>query len=94
MNASVAVGGHGKVARDLHPLLLRAGHTPVALVRNEAYRPELQDLGAEVRLLDIERSTAEDFGRAFDECRAVVFAAAAGPDGRSSASARSISRVR
>ncbi|MET1061162.1 MAG: hypothetical protein ABWX84_16290 [Nocardioides sp.] len=39
--AGVAVGGHGKVARHLHPLLVRAGHTPVALVRNEAYRPEL-----------------------------------------------------
>ena len=76
------VGGHGKVARHLYPLLVRAGHTPVALVRNEAYRPELEELGAEVRLLDIERSMAEDFARAFDGCRAVVFAAGAGPDGK------------
>jgi uncharacterized protein YbjT (DUF2867 family) len=63
-------------------MLVRAGHTPVALVRNEAYRPELEELGAEVRLLDIERSMAEDFARAFDGCRAVVFAAGAGPDGK------------
>ena len=76
------VGGHGKVARHLHPLLVGIGHTPVALVRNEAYRPELEELGAEVRLLDIERSTAEDFARAFDGCRAVVFAAGAGADGK------------
>jgi len=76
------VGGHGKVARHLHPLLVRARHTPVALVRNEAHGPELEELGAEVRLLDIEGSTAEDFARAFDGCRAVVFAAGAGPDGK------------
>ena len=81
--AKVAVvGGHGKVARLLHPLLVRAGHTPVALVRNEAYRQELEGLGAEVRLLDIEKETSEDFARAFAGCRAVVFSAGAGPDGK------------
>ncbi|GAA1148577.1 SDR family oxidoreductase [Nocardioides aquiterrae] len=76
------VGGHGKVARLLHPLLVRAGHTPVALVRNEAYRRELEDLGAEVRMLDIEKETAEGFARAFAGCRAVVFSAGAGADGK------------
>lgn len=76
------VGGHGKVARLLHPLLLRAGHTPVALVRDKPYRHELEALGAEVRLLDIERETSEEFARAFAGCRAVVFAAGAGTDGR------------
>jgi uncharacterized protein YbjT (DUF2867 family) len=76
------VGGNGRVARHLHPLLVRAGHAPVALVRNEARRPELEGLGAEVRLLDIEKSTAEEFARAFAGCRAVVFAAGAGPDGK------------
>ncbi len=55
---------------------------PEARDTYEAYRPELEELGAEVRLLDIERSTAEDFTRAFDGCRAVVFAAGAGPDGK------------
>jgi hypothetical protein len=29
------------VARLLHPLLVRAGRTPVTLVRNEAYRHEI-----------------------------------------------------
>jgi uncharacterized protein YbjT (DUF2867 family) len=76
------VGGHGKVARLLHPLLVGAGHTPVALVRNEAHRPELEAVGAEVRLLDIEKSTAEEFAQAFVGCQAVVFAAGAGADGK------------
>ena len=82
MAGVAVVGGHGKVARLLHPLLLRAGHTPVALVRNEAYRHELEALGAEVRLLDIERESSEEFARAFAGCRAVVFSAGAGTDGR------------
>ena len=76
------VGGNGKVARLLHPLLVRAGHTPVALVRDKAYGPELEALGAEVRLLDIERETSEEFARAFAGCRAVVFSAGAGADGK------------
>ncbi len=75
------VGGHGQVARHLHPILSRAGHMPVALVRKEAYRAELEGLGAEIRLLDIERDDATDFAQAFDGCDGVVFAAGGGPDG-------------
>ncbi|RPF22298.1 SDR family oxidoreductase [Myceligenerans xiligouense] len=75
------VGGHGKVALHLHPLLVRAGHTPVALVRNESYHDELRRLGAEVRPLDIEHAEATDFTAAFEGCDAVVFAAGGGPDG-------------
>ncbi|GAB4084819.1 NAD(P)H-binding protein [Myceligenerans cantabricum] len=75
------VGGHGKVALQLHPLLVRAGHSPVALVRNDAYRGELEGLGAEVRHLDIENAAASAFAAAFAGCDAVVFAAGGGPDG-------------
>jgi uncharacterized protein YbjT (DUF2867 family) len=75
------VGGHGQIARHLHPLLVLAGHTPVALVRQDAYRAELEDLGAEVRLLDIEQMDAGAFGDAFEGCAAVVFSAGGGPDG-------------
>jgi uncharacterized protein YbjT (DUF2867 family) len=75
------VGGHGQIARQLHPLLVAAGHHPVALVRNEGHRGDVERVGAEVRLLDIEQEDAEAFGRAFDGCEAVVFAAGGGPDG-------------
>lgn len=75
------VGGHGKVALQLHPLLRADGHVPVALVRNDAYRAELEELGAEVRLLDIEAEGEEAFARAFADCDAVVFTAGGGPDG-------------
>jgi uncharacterized protein YbjT (DUF2867 family) len=69
------------VARHLHPLLVAAGHTPVALVRTEDYRAELEGLGAEVRLLDIENDDAAAFASAFEGCQAVVFAAGGGADG-------------
>lgn len=75
------VGGHGQVARRLHPVLVRGGHVPVALVRRAGYREELEGLGAEVRQVDIERDDADAFGAAFEGCDAVVFAAGGGPDG-------------
>jgi uncharacterized protein YbjT (DUF2867 family) len=75
------VGGHGQVARELHPVLVKAGHQPVALVRKDEYRSELEGLGAEVRLLDIENQDASAFAEAFAGCDAVVFAAGGGPDG-------------
>jgi uncharacterized protein YbjT (DUF2867 family) len=81
MSRIAIVGGHGQVARHLIHVLRRSDHTPVALVRNEDYRAELEERGAEVRLLDIERQGAGDFAAAFEGCDAVVFAAGGGPDG-------------
>jgi uncharacterized protein YbjT (DUF2867 family) len=81
MTRIAIVGGHGQVARHLTDHLRRGGHDVVALVRNDAYRPDLEARGAAVRLLDIERHGADEFGAAFDGCEAVVFAAGGGPDG-------------
>jgi uncharacterized protein YbjT (DUF2867 family) len=81
MSNVAVVGGHGQVARHLHPLLIEAGRTPVALVRSDDQRAELEGLGAQVRLLDIERATGQAFADAFAGCDAVVFAAGGGPDG-------------
>ncbi len=75
------VGGHGQIAQLLHPLLVEAGHTPVALIRKEEQAGEVQKLGAEARMLDIEKDDAEAFARAFEGCEAVVFAAGGGGDG-------------
>jgi uncharacterized protein YbjT (DUF2867 family) len=81
MTRIAIVGGHGKIARLLIPLLVDAGHQPVALVRNPDYSPELERLGAEVVLLDIEQDDAARFAEAFTGADAVVFAAGGGPDG-------------
>ncbi|RCK71174.1 NAD-dependent epimerase/dehydratase family protein [Desertihabitans brevis] len=82
MSRIAVVGGHGSVARHLHPLLVAAGHTPLALVRNRDHLAELEALGAEVGLLDIESSDVDAFAAAFAGCDAVVFAAGAGADGK------------
>lgn len=81
MSRIAIVGGHGQVARQLIHVLRRAEHDPVALVRTEDYRAELEERGAEVRLLDIERDDADAFAAAFAGCDAVVFAAGGGADG-------------
>ena len=60
---------------------MEAGHQPVALVRKEEQRAALEELGAEVRLLDIEGQHADGFAEVFAGSDAVVFAAGGGPDG-------------
>lgn len=75
------VGGNGQISRLLHPVLVAAGHQPVALVRNEDHRAGLEAVGAEVRLLDIEGEDVDGFAVAFEGCDAVVFSAGGGPDG-------------
>jgi uncharacterized protein YbjT (DUF2867 family) len=80
-NQVAVVGGHGQVARLLHPLLVVAGRQPVALVRSDDQRAELEEAGAHVRLLNIEQSNGAAFGQAFQGCDSVVFAAGGGPDG-------------
>jgi len=81
MSRIAVVGGHGQIARLLHPILVAAGHTPVALVRREGYRAELEAAGAEVRLLDLERQDAGEYSAVFGGCDALVFAAGGGADG-------------
>lgn len=81
MSRIAIVGGNGQIARLLHPMLVTRGHTPIALVRSESQRNRLEAMGAAVRLLDIENSTAGDFSEVFEDADAVVFAAGGGPDG-------------
>lgn len=81
MSTIAIVGGHGQIARRLIPLLVSQHHTPLALVRNPAQVAELEELGARVRMLDIEADEADAFAKAFEGAHAVVFAAGGGPDG-------------
>ncbi len=78
----VVVGGHGKVARLLAPLLVARGDVVVPLVRSPEHADELAALGTQPALLDIESSDADDFAAVLAGADAVVFAAGAGPDGR------------
>lgn len=81
MGRIAIVGGHGQIALQLIPLLADRGHEPIALVRNPDYFGELEALGAEPRLLDIEKAGPLEFPAAFEGADVIVFAAGAGPDG-------------
>ena len=81
MSHIAIVGGNGQVARHLITQLVADGHEPVALVRNPAYKHDLEQLGAHVRMLDIEQDEVDHFAAAFAGCDAVVFSAGGGPDG-------------
>ena len=81
MTRIAVVGGHGQIARLLHPMLLGAGHQPVALVRKPEQAAALEAAGVDPRLLDIEQDGVDGFAAAFQGCDAVVFAAGGGPDG-------------
>lgn len=81
MSQIAIVGGHGQIARHLIPRLVEAGHTPVALIRNDSQVSTVEQLGATARRLDIEQQDADDFAAAFEGSHAVVFAAGGGADG-------------
>ncbi|WP_062517557.1 SDR family oxidoreductase [Demequina gelatinilytica] len=78
------VGGAGKVARRLIPILLHRDHEVVALARGDDQLRELAAMGAAARHLDIEAADEPDFAAVFGGCQAVVFAAGGGPDGDAS----------
>jgi uncharacterized protein YbjT (DUF2867 family) len=73
----VVAGGHGKIGMRLLRLLADRGHRARGLIRNPNHATELDSVGAESVLCDIEeRDDISDCVRGAD---AVVFAAGAGP---------------
>lgn len=75
------LGGAGKVARHLIPLLVAQGHTVVPLVRRSEQAAELTAPQVTPRLLDIERASTQDFCGVLDGVTTVVFSAGGGADG-------------
>jgi uncharacterized protein YbjT (DUF2867 family) len=73
----VVAGGHGQVGLRLLRLLAERGHRARGLVRNPDHAPDLQAVGAEPVLCDIE--ALDDIAGACEGADAVVFAAGAGP---------------
>ena len=70
------MGGHGKVGRRLLALLAGAGHRARGVIRDPDHAADLEQIGAEPVLCDIEREELHDAVKGAD---AVVFAAGAGP---------------
>ncbi len=75
----VVVGGHGKVAMRLLKLLADRGDRARGVIRNPDQAADLERLGAEPVILDIETEDSAKLAEAIDGAHAVVFAAGAGP---------------
>jgi uncharacterized protein YbjT (DUF2867 family) len=73
----VVAGGHGKVGIRLLRLLAERGDRARGLIRNPDHAPELEEVGAEPVLCDIE--ARDDISGCCEGADAVVFAAGAGP---------------
>jgi uncharacterized protein YbjT (DUF2867 family) len=73
----VIAGGHGKVGLRLLRLLADRGHRARGLIRNPDHARDLQEVGAEPVLCDVE--ALDDISRWCEGADAVVFAAGAGP---------------
>ena len=72
----LVAGGHGQVARHLLRMLARGGHRGRGLIRNPDHAADLESLGAEPVLCDLEHDDPRPFVGA---AQAIVFAAGAGP---------------
>jgi uncharacterized protein YbjT (DUF2867 family) len=75
----VVVGGHGKVAMRLLKLLAGRGDRALGIVRKPEHVADLEQIGAEGAVVDIEVAEASELAEAIDGADAVVFAAGAGP---------------
>jgi uncharacterized protein YbjT (DUF2867 family) len=75
----VIAGGHGKIAQILERLLAERGDVAVGLVRNPAHRDDLDAVGAETVVVDLEGTTVDEVAGHVAGADAVVFAAGAGP---------------
>jgi uncharacterized protein YbjT (DUF2867 family) len=73
----VVAGGHGKIGRLLLGMLAERGDRARGLIRNPDHAPDLEAVGAEPVLADMEE--LEDLGPQVEGADAVVFAAGAGP---------------
>jgi nucleoside-diphosphate-sugar epimerase len=72
----VIVGGHGKIAMRLEKILAERGDSPRGIIRKTEQAADLEEIGAEPIVLDIENVEIDDAVAGAD---AVVFAAGAGP---------------
>jgi uncharacterized protein YbjT (DUF2867 family) len=73
----VIVGGHGQIAMRLSKILAERGDSPRGIIRKTEQADDLEKIGAEPIVLDIEN--VDDINDAFAGAEAVVFAAGAGP---------------
>lgn len=72
------IGGHGKVALELHPLLSEAGHEVDAIIRNPEQQAAVAELGATPVVADVQSLSTEELTELLRDHDAVVWSAGAG----------------
>jgi uncharacterized protein YbjT (DUF2867 family) len=75
----VIAGGHGQIAVRLERLLAARGDEVVGIIRTPGQADDLEAVGAEPVVLDLEKASVEQVAAALKGADAVVFAAGAGP---------------
>lgn len=78
MRVAIA-GGHGQIAQHLERQLVARGDEAVGIVRNPDHVADLEALGADAIVLDLENASLADVVAQISGLDAVVFAAGAGP---------------
>ncbi|MEO6629622.1 MAG: NAD(P)H-binding protein [Aquihabitans sp.] len=78
MTRIVLIGGHGKVALRLTPLLVAAGHHVTSVIRNPDHRSDVEAGGAEAAIVDVEHSSSTELVDVLGGHEAVVWLAGAG----------------
>lgn len=76
----VIAGGHGKIAQQVVKALVPRGDVGVGLVRHPDHVPELEALGGQAVVLDLESAGVDELAAHLEGADAVLFAAGAGPD--------------
>ena len=72
------IGGHGKVARLLTPLLTHAGHEVTAVVRNPEHVTDVETDGANALVADVQAMSPSALTEVMQGVDAVVWSAGAG----------------
>lgn len=72
------VGGHGKIAR-LFGEQASSHHEVLLLIRDPDQRTDLEAVGMEPEVIDLEEATVPDLARVIEGSDALLFAAGAGP---------------
>lgn len=72
------IGGHGKVARLLTPLLVESSHEVTAVVRNPDHVSDVEADGASALVADVQAMDAAELTKMMDGVDAVVWSAGAG----------------
>jgi uncharacterized protein YbjT (DUF2867 family) len=75
----VIAGGHGKIALILERLVSQRGDSVAGFIRNPAQAADLEAVGAEPLVMDLEQASVDEVANHLDGADAVVFAAGAGP---------------